>query len=346
MKRHGNLYNKIITFENICEAYRKAALGRRYIYEVLRFRNNLEENLVAIQEDLVRKTYQPSNCWSFLLYEPKKRIIYVSPFRDRIIHHAVMNIIAPIWNNLFIYDSYACRKLKGTHSAMYRVVKFIRQATQNWGKVYCLKGDVTKYFPSVNHHILMEIIERKIKCRDTLALIRKIVFNAGDESDPDSKNIPIGSLLSQWAANLYLNELDYYIKHKMKVKYYVRYMDDFIILGADKSLLHKYKREISTFLNEHLKLQLNPKSDIYPADQGIDFVGYRIWPGYRLIHKKCLVRATKRFKRLSYDYKRGLVDIAHVRASVMSWLGHCGHANVMNGKTRCLESLVLQRSCV
>lgn len=343
MKRHGNLYHKIITFENICEAYRKAALGRRYTYEVLSFRNNLEENLIAIQEDLVTRTYQPGRYWTFNLYEPKKRMIYVSPFRDRVIHHAIMNVIEPIWNHLFIYDSYACRKMKGSHDAMYRVVKFFREAKQKWDRVYCLKSDVTKFFPSINHHILMEIIERKIKCRDTLDLIRQIVFNAGDESDPDSKNMPIGSLLSQWSANLYLNELDYHIKHMMRVKFYGRYMDDFVLLEGDKSLLHAYKAEISTFLQDRLRLQMNPKSDIYPADRGIDFVGYRIWPSYRLVRKKALVRATKRFKRLSHDYEHGLVDLAHVNSSVMSWFGHCGHAHVLNGKIKCLEALVLRR---
>lgn len=343
MKRHGNLYHKIITFENICEAYRKAALGRRYTYEVLSFRNNLEENLITIEEDLINKTYQPGPYWTFTLYEPKKRTIYVSPFRDRVVHHAIMNIIEPIWNHLFIYDSYACRKFKGGHDAMYRVVKFFREAKQQYDRVYCLKGDVSKFFPSINHHILMEIIERKIKCRDTLDLIRQIVFNTGDQSDSDSKNMPIGSLLSQWSANLYLNELDYHIKHQMRVKYYVRYMDDFVLLDPDKVRLHAYKAEITSYLNDHLRLQLNPKSDIYPADRGIDFVGYRIWPSYRLVRKKALVRATKRFKRLSRDYEHGLVDLAHVNSSVMSWLGHCGHAHVMNGKIKCLEALVLRR---
>ena len=343
MKRHGNLYHKIITFENICEAYHKAALGRRYTYEVLSFRNNLEENLIKIQEDLNDKTYQPGNYWKFTLYEPKRRTIYVSPFRDRVVHHAIMNIIEPIWDHLFIYDSYACRKFKGSHDAMYRVVKFFRETKQQYERVYCLKGDVSKFFPSINHHILMEIIGRKIKCKDTLSLIRKIVFNAGDPLDPDSKNMPIGSLLSQWSANLYMNELDYHIKHNMRVKFYVRYMDDFVLLDDDKARLHAYKAEISSYLNDHLRLQLNPKSDIYPADRGIDFVGYRIWPSYRLVRKKALVRATKRFKRLSHDYEHGLVDLAHVNSSVMSWLGHCGHAHVLNGKIKCLEALVLRR---
>ncbi|MCG6537889.1 MAG: reverse transcriptase/maturase family protein, partial [Syntrophales bacterium LBB04] len=309
----------------------------------MRFRDNLEDNLIVIQDHLVSKEYQPGNYWKFTLYEPKMRLIYVSPFRDRIIHHAIMNIIEPIWNGLFLDDSYACRRMKGTHMAMYRVVDFFRRAKQQYGKVYCLKADISKFFPSINHHVLMRIIERKIKCRDTLNLIRKIVFNNGDESDPGSKDMPIGSLLSQWAANLYLNELDYHIKHVMRVKFYVRYMDDFVLLDADKARLHGYKAEISAYLNEHLQLQLNPKSDIYPADRGIDFVGYRIWPSYRLIRKTALVRATKRFKRLSNEYEQGLVDLAHVNSSVMSWLGHCGHAHVLNGKIKCLESLVLKR---
>ncbi len=343
MKRHGNLYYKIFFFKNLCEAYRKAALGRRYTNEVLRFRDNLEANLMSIQDDLVSKTYQPGNYWKFTLYEPKQRIIYVSPFRDRIVHHAIMNVIEPIWNGLFLHDSYACRRMKGTHMAMYRGVDFFRRAKQQCEKVYCLKADISKFFPSINHHVLMRIIEHKIKCRDTLSLIRKIVFNNGDESDPGSKNMPIGSLLSQWAANLYLNELDYYIKHEMGVKFYVRYMDDFVLLDADKARLHAYKADISSYLNERLQLQLNPKSDIYPADRGIDFVGYRIWPSYRLIRKTALVRATKRFKRLSQEYEEGLVNLPHVHSSVMSWLGHCGHAHVLNGKIKCLESLVLKR---
>ena len=271
MKRHGNLYNKITTFENICEAYRKAALGRRYTYEVLSFRNNLEENLIAIQEDLVNRTYKPGPYWTFTLYEPKERLIYVSPFRDRVVHHAIMNVIEPIWNNLFIYDSYACRKMKGSHAAMYRVVKFFREGKQQWDRVYCL------------------------------------------------------------------------IKHRMRVKFYVRYMDDFVLLDGDKLLLHAYKAEISDYLNTNLCLQMNPKSDIYPADRGIDFVGYRIWPSYRLVRKKALVRATKRFKRLSHDYEHGLVDLAHVNSSVMSWFGHCGHSHFLNAKIKCLEALVLRR---
>jgi hypothetical protein len=155
--------------------------------------------------------------------------------------------------------------------------------------------------------------------------------------------MPIGSLLSQWSANLYLNELDYHIKHMMRVKFYGRYMDDFVLLEGDKSLLHAYKAEISAFLQDRLRLQMNPKSDIYPADRGIDFVGYRIWPSYRLVRKKALVRATRRFKRLSHDYENGLVDMAHVHSSVMSWFGHCGHAHVLNGKIKCLEALVLRR---
>jgi len=343
MKRHGNLYNKITTFENICGAYRKAALGRRYTSEVLSFSNNLEENLISIQEDLITRAYKPGRYRTFTIYEPKKRLIYVSPFRDRVVHHAIMNIIEPIWDNLFIYDSYACRKMKGSHNAMYRVVKFLREAKQRWDRVYCLKADVTKFFPSINHHILMEIVAQKIKCRDTLDLIRKIVFTVGDENDPDSKNMPIGSLLSQWAANLYLNELDYHIKHQMRVKFYVRYMDDFVLLDGNKARLHSYKAEISSYLDDQLRLQLNPKSDIFPADRGIDFVGYRIWPNYRLIRKRSLIRASRRFKRLSMEYAQGRVDLNRIRSSLMSWLGHCSHAHVQRGIEKCLAAPVLNR---
>ncbi len=344
MRRHNNLYSRICDFENLFLAFRKASRGRRYSPEVLRFHKNLEENLFGIQDELIQGTYEPRPYRTFTIHEPKERIIHVAPFRDRVIHHAVMNIIEPIWDRLFIYDTYACRKGKGTHAGMHRTVEFLRAAEARWGKTYCFQGDISKCFPSINHHILLRTIERKIKCRGTLWLLGKIIFNGGDRSDPDSHNLPIGNLVSQWSANLYLSELDYFVKHRLKVKYYVRYMDDFILLSNDKKSLHAHRREIEKFLWNVLRMKLNPKSDIYPASRGIDFLGYRIWTTHRLMRKSSLFRATRRFKKLSGLYAQGLVTLLQARSSVMSWLGHCRHADAGSGVELCLRSLSLSRT--
>ncbi|HQG51845.1 MAG TPA: reverse transcriptase domain-containing protein [Syntrophorhabdaceae bacterium] len=344
MKRHGNLYQKICDFENLDLAFYKVSLGRRYYGDILQFKDVLEENLIRLQRELINKTYTPSPYRTFTLYEPKKRTIYVSPVKDRIVHHAIMNIVEPIWDKLFIYDSYACRKDKGTHAGVSRTVEFLRRAQQTWGKVYCLKCDITKFFPSINHHRMLQVISQKIKCKDTLWLFEQIIFNnTFDRNDPESKNMPIGNLISQWGANLYLNVLDQYIKHCLKTKYYIRYMDDFLILDGDRKELHRLKREISLFLNNHLKLGLNTKSDIYPVDRGIDFLGYRIWHNNILLRKSSLIRATRRFKKLSKAYKEGLINLSDVKCSLFSWLGHCQHANVKRGTNLCLKHLVLSR---
>jgi retron-type reverse transcriptase len=343
MRRHNNLYALIHDFENLHLAFRKASRGRRFSPEVLRFQSSLEENLIGIQDDLIRSTYEPRPYRMFTIFEPKERIIHVAPFRDRVVHHAVMNIIEPIWDRLFIYDTYACRKGKGTHAGVDRTTEFLRAAETRWDKTYCFQGDISKCFPSINHHILMKTIGRKIKCRSTLRLFEKIIFNGGDRENPDSHNLPIGNLVSQWAANLYLGELDYFIKHHLKVKYYIRYMDDFILLSHDKNQLHAYRKEIEVFLWDGLRMKLNPKSDIYPVNRGIDFLGYRIWSSHRLLRKSSLFRATRRFKKLSRLYARGLVTLQHVKASVMSWLGHCKHADTKAGVERCLRALNLKQ---
>ena len=345
MRRHGgDLYERIYDYENLRLAYRKASFGRRYDPAVLRFHACLDENLIELQNELIWKTYKPGPYSSFLIHEPKERLIYVSPFRDRVLHHAIMNIVEPIWDSLFIDDSFACRKGKGTHAALYRTDGFLRRAFRRAGShVYCFKGDISKFFPSINHHVLMAVIRQKIKCRDTLWLFDQIIFAAGDRADPASCNMPIGNLISQWAANLYLHELDCFVKHDLHIKDYIRYMDDFIILSGDKVTLHVIKREIECFVESRLKLKLNPKSDIFPASRGIDFLGYRTWVSHRILRKSSLVRATKRFKRLSQEYGQGLVALPHVHSSVMSWLGHCGHAHVLNGKIKCLEALLLRR---
>ena len=344
MRRHGELFQRIIEYDNLELAYHKAALGRRYQPAVLRFHARLDENLIDIQNSLLWRTYEPGPYHTFTIWEPKERLIYVAPFRDRVIHHAVMNIVAPIWDRLFIYDSYACRGFKGAHRALYRLDDFLREAGRRWGaSVYCLKGDIHKFFPSINHHRMMFIIEQKIKCPDTLWLFRKIIFSNGDPADPGSHDMPIGNLISQWGANLYLNALDYFVKHDLNMRYYIRYMDDFIILHNNISELRAIKRSINGFIGEYLNLLMNPKSDIFCAERGIDFLGYRTWVSHRLLRKSSIIRASRRFKKLNTDYARGRTSLPRVHSSVMSWVAHCRHAPAAAGKLKCIGNLIWRR---
>jgi len=267
MKRYSNLFAKIIYFDNLYFAYIKARLSKRYRFDVLKFTNNLEIELIQIQNELLNRSYKTGGYKTFKIHDPKERDIFALPFKDRVVHHALVNIIEPIFDKIFIYDNYACRKGKGTHSGLLRTKKFLKYFSPN---DYFLKCDIRKYFPSVNKEILKQLIRRKIKCRDTLWLVDEVIDSSKD-------GLPIGNLTSQLFANLYLNPLDHYLKEILRIRYYVRYMDDFIVFANNKSDLGEILKKIKDFLNIY-KLELNSKTGIAKIKQGIDFLGYRIWP--------------------------------------------------------------------
>jgi len=320
-------------------AYLKARRNKRYKDEVLMFSKSLEEELLNLRNQLLSKSYKTGKYRSFYVYEPKKRLIMALPFRDRVVHHALCNIIEPIFDKIFIYDSYACRINKGTHKGADRVTKFLSGCNKLEGCTYCLKGDIRQYFPSIDHKKLLEIINKKIICPNTMWLIRQIIYSPGHSEY--SKGLPIGNLTSQLFANIYLNELDYFVKHQLRIKFYVRYMDDFVILSKDKIQLHEIKREIECFLKEELDLELNQKTDIFPASQGIDFLGYRIWQKYRLLRKASVKKMKRKLKAFQQKYAMGQVDIEKIRQSLMSWLGHVSHCNSYNLRKKLFQQFVL-----
>ena len=278
MKRHGDLFNRIIDVDNIYLAYQKARKGKSWQNTISRFDDDLDENIFNIRDSLIEKTFTTSSYTERTIYEPKKRIIYKLPFNpDRVVQHALMNVLEPIWNGLFICDSYSCRKDKGIHAGSQRTMDFIRAAGS---RAYCLKMDIRKFYPSIDHDILFEIVKRKIKCSDTLWLLKDIIY-----SIPGGKNVPIGNYTSQWLGNLYMNELDQFLKHEMKIRHYIRYCDDFILLHQDKRYLHTIAEEIESFLDYKLDLKLS-KNDIFPVTQGIDFLGYRHFPDHVLVRNQ------------------------------------------------------------
>ena len=323
-----DLFARIVEFENLHTAYRGARMNKRYRNSILKFGYALEENLLALQRELMHKTYTHGGYREFIIADSKKRTIKAAPFRDRVVHHALCNIIEPLLDKGFIYDSYACRRGKGTHSAILRLEHFIkslrsssRERNETHHKIYCLKCDISKYFDSVDHKILFGILRRKISDEDILWLLREIITS-------NQKGIPIGNLTSQLFANVYLNELDHFIKRVLHKKYYIRYMDDFLILGLDKKRLHEDKKRIQIFLCNNLKLIMHPKkAEIFPIDTGIDFLGYVIYDHKRFLRKSTVKRFIKKKRNCERMVKNGKLTEASLKNTVASWRGYASFAD-------------------
>lgn len=337
MWTYNNLYPKIYDFENLYNAYLKARRGHRYDRQVLTFTNHLESELIQLQNELIWKTYRTGKYRRFFVHDPKTREVAALPFRDRVLQHALCSVLEPLFERKFIYDSYACRKQKGTHEGTDRVTDFLRRAVRRWDKPYCLKGDIRQYFPSINHAVLLSIIQRTIACEDTLRLIKEILSSWVDVSDPDPKGLPIGNLTSQLWANVYLDHLDHFVKEVLCVPLYVRYMDDFVIISGSKVELWGIRKEIEVFLNNKLKLSLNGKTSIFPVSHGVDFLGYRIWPDHRLLRKRSVKRMRRALKYFQNAYQKGSVDIERINATLQSWLGHAKHADTYRLREKLLS---------
>ena len=289
-KSFSYLWERIIDFENLYHAFREASTGKRYRWESLKFKANLEENLITLQNELLWDMYKPEPYRQFIIKEPKRRLISAPTFRDRVVHHALCQIIEPIFENRMIYETFACRRGKGTHAAVYHMQTCARRAQRKWGGYYVLKGDIQSFFPTVDHAILMEIIGRHINDKKTMNLIG-IIIRSYESPYQDGKGIPIGALTSQLSANILLTPFDHLMKEDKHIQFYARYMDDFIILHKDKSYLWELLCHIENYIHDELKLNLNPKTGIFPGKNGIDFCGYRIWPSHIKSRKSTIKRA-------------------------------------------------------
>ncbi|WP_206458930.1 reverse transcriptase/maturase family protein [Anaerovorax sp. IOR16] len=357
-KKLRNIFSEIIDFENLYIATNEAKKGKRYRRDVLEFNTNLEENLITIQNELIYKTYEVGRYREFFVYDPKKRLIMALPFKDRVVQWAIYRVLYPIYDKQFIYDSYGCRVGKGTHKAADRLQYWLRQVNRKPQKYYYLKLDISKYFYRINHKILLDILKNKIEDEDLIWLLDTIINSedvpfglpAGMEPDQCSEEdrlfdvgIPIGNLTSQLFANIYLNELDQYVKHKLGIHYYVRYMDDIIILADDKKYLHEIKTDIEVFLKEVLDLDLNNKTAIRPISCGIEFVGFRVWATHRKLKKKTLKKIKRKFKMLQKAYSEGSKDFEEINQSVQSYLGIMQHFDSYNFKAKLLNDTIFRR---
>lgn len=342
MKPIKNIYPEIYDFDNLFRAWESAGAGKRFRDEVLLFENNLESNLIDIQNHLIYGTYECGRYRPFYIYEPKKRLIMALPFRDRVVQWAIYRQLFPLFDRQFISDSYACRKGKGVHAAADRLQYWLRQTDRKPARFFYLKLDISKYFYRVDHAVLLEILRRKIHDEPLLCLFGKIIncetmaFGLPVGMDPDAclpedrlynVGMPIGNLTSQMFANLYLNELDQYAKHTLKIHYYIRYMDDVIILHHDKAYLGVVKNEIEQFLNEALRLQLNNKTAIRPCRTGIDFVGFRIWATHRKLKKKTVTKIKRSVKNLARLRAEGEITESTLNQAIASYKGVLSHCD-------------------
>ena len=352
MKTFTNLYPQICSFENLLSAAKKAEKGKRSKASVARFNVDLEKNIFQLQRQLSDHSYRPGKYRHFTVYESKKRLISAAPFRDRVVHHALCNIIEPLFERSFIYDSYACRKGKGTHKAVQRFTEFAKKNR------FVFKCDIRKYFPSIDHQILLSMFERKIKDDDTLELLRTII-NSADLHDDDSpvyffgddlftplqrrRGLPIGNQTSQFFANVYLEGIDYFIKEKLRCKYYIRYVDDFVIFNDEKIKLHRIRELIEKYLAT-LRLKMHPnKSQVFPVKQGTDFLGYRIFPSHRLIRKSNVKRFRRKLRRFKQDYSDGLITVPEIDQRIQSWLGHARWADSYNLRKEIFDNFALSK---
>jgi retron-type reverse transcriptase len=332
VKTYKNLYPQICDFTNLYRAYRAAARGKRGRPDVAAFEFDLESNLLRLREELLDRTYRPGSYRHFTVLTPKRRKISAAPFRDRVVHHALVRVIEPIFERRFIHDSYACRVGRGTHAALDRCQAFARR------QPCVLQCDVEQFFPAVDHAVLRRVLTRPLADEDVLWLIDRILesgagvladqyevaYFPGDDllAATRPRGLPIGNLTSQFWANCLLNELDQFVKRELECRHYIRYVDDILLFHQDKKTLHRWRVAIGAFL-AGLRLTLHEReARVYPVRVGIPFLGFRVYPDHRRLKRANGVRFGRRLRGLIDQYAAGEMDFEQLTAIVQGWVNH------------------------
>jgi len=339
VKTYRRLYPELCSFENIYRAYHAARRGKRQHESVAAFEYDQEAELIRLRDELQSQTWQPGSYHSFYIHDPKRRLISAAPFRDRVVHHALVNVLEPIWEPRFIYDTYANRLGKGTHRALDRCQQFARR----WR--YVLQCDLRQYFPSIDHTLLRAEIARLVADDGALALCDRILASGvgvlseayemrwfpGDDllAAARPRGLPIGNLTSQFWANVYLSRFDHFVKRELKCVGYVRYVDDFLLFGDDKQELHRWRATIVERLAE-LRLTLHEaRAQVYPAATGIPFLGFRVYPTHRRLKRRNGLNFQRRFRHLAAQLARGAITFAQLDASVRGWVNHARYGDTL-----------------
>lgn len=338
-KRINHIFQEQITFTKLLEAHQKTKKGKRFKKQVIEFEIDLETNLLEIGKQLLKGEYEFSEYFEFTIYEPKERKIKTLSYRDRIVQTwYVENFLKPYFMPQFIQDSYACIEGKGTHKALEKMQNYLRKANRKQEEIWVLKCDIRKFFFNINRNLLFSLIKRKIKDKNFLEFTKKIIFY-----DKEKIGIPIGNYTSQFFANIYMNELDKYIKEQLKIEYMVRYMDDFVLLLKSKKQAKEMLEKIENFLAEKLELQLNSKTAYFKEKQGINFCGFRIWKTHKLLREQSKKKMKRKMRTFQKLYAKRKIELSYITACINSWKGHAKHANSYHLVDTMLNEFVLKR---
>lgn len=322
-KSVNNIFYEKLKFSKMLEAYERASKNKHKCREVILYELDLANNIIKTLKSLYNGNYKVGTYHKFKVYEPKERIIQSLPFQDRIVQQwYVEEFIKPIFVPKFIEDTYACIEGKGVHKGVKKLNKYMYEYSKKNKDFYILKCDVSKFFYSINKQILFNIIERYVKDKAFLKLTKILIY-----SDNNTIEIPIGNYTSQYFANIYLNKLDHYVKEQLKVKYYVRYMDDFILLLKDKEQCKEILQKIRKFLEEKLELKLNKKTNYFKAKQGVNFCGYKIFSTHILLKKENKKKIKNKVKKWNKLYSKNNLDLRETTIKLNSWIGHAQNAD-------------------
>lgn len=341
VKKIKNVYPLIYSTENLVKSQYTSQKGKKNRGEVKAFNDNLNDNLSILYSLLRDETFEPGIYRTKKIYDPKERDIMIAPFfPDRVVHHCIINVLAPHWYHIFIDNTYACIKGRGTHKCMEDVHRAL--ITDRIGTRYCLKIDIRKFYDNVDHSVLKKIIRYSIADESLLRLLDKIIDSNGKE-----KGLPIGNFTSQYLANLYLAYFDHWVKEELGVKYYYRYMDDIVVLGEDKAWLHYILDSFALYLGAELKVEIKPNWQIFPVDdRGIDYVGFKQNHYGILLRKGILLRFYQKLEKTKEKYQiKDETDIKHLFPSEYGWVVRCDkeHSDFIfnkclsNGKKQCIS---------
>ena len=295
--------------------------------EIIKYEQKLEFNLLNLIDEIKNNEYTVGEYKEFIIYEPKKRVIKKLPFKDRILHQWYIEcFIKPYFVPRFINNSYACINGRGTHKCVMKTQEMMRSKRKESGSYYVVQSDISKFFNSINKDILFNILRKKMKDNKLLNLTKIIIYN----NDDNCAGLPIGNYTSQYFANIYMNELDYYIKHKLNIKYYIRYLDDFVCLVDDKMEAKYVYNKVEEFVNNVLDIKLNPKSRYYKSVRGINFCGYIIFEEFILLRK----RIKKNIIKTVRLYNNSKLSSEQYIRKMVSYMGHIKWANSYNFKVK------------
>lgn len=321
MKRATGLWPRVVAFDNLCAAARRAARGKRRVAGTARFLADLEPNALALQRALSSAEWRPGRAFTFEIHDPKRRTITAAPFEDRVVHHALMDVLEPTLDRRMVYESFACRKGKGTHAALRHARRMVRR--HGW----FLALDVEHCFETLAHEVVLETVERCIKDRRVLELSGRIVRAGGRAG----RGLPIGNLSSQWFANLVLDRLDHFVKEQPGARGYVRYMDDSVLFADEKAALVRALAAVDRFVGEELQLRLKERATILaPTRAGLPFLGWRIYPGTTRLRPQNLRRTRRRLRHRRWQYATGRIDESQLAASLRSVTEHLRHGNTLS----------------